>query len=1400
MDVKSVFLYGKIQEEVYVCQPLGFKDPDFLDRVYKVEKALYGLHQAPKAWYETLSTYLLDNRLQRGTIDKTLFIKRHKDDILLVQVYVDDIIFGSTKKELCFAFEKKFHMKVKTTSTPMETQKPLLKDKDSEEVDVYMYMLMIGSLMYLTSSKSDIVYLKGQPKLGLWYLKDSSFDLVAYTDSDYARASLDGKSTTGSCQFLGCRLTSWQCKKQTLIANSTTEAKYVKNINMEEQLHALVDGKKIIITESTVKRDLQLEDVDCLPNFTIFEQLALMGDPTDNVADEAVHKELGDSLVRAATPASSLEAAQDSGNINKTRSKVTPNESSFEKTNSGGGPKCQETMRNTIAQTRFENVSKHSNDSLLAKGNILQSDEDRLKLNELMELCTTLQNRVLDLEQTKTTQHNEIVSLKRRVKKHEKKDRSRTHKHKRLYKVGLTARVESSGDEESLDNADKEMFDVDALNGEEVFVADKEVNDEVNVVKEVVDDITLSQALKELKSTKPKVKRVVIQELGESTTTISSQLSSLQSWDKGKGIMIEPEKPMKKKDQIMFDEETTLKLQVEFNEEERLVREKAKKEKANIFLIETWDDMQNMKGYKLKDLKMKEFDSIPEMFNRAFKMVNTFENFRTELVEGKEKRAGTELTQEITKKKKVEDDKETTKLQQLMKIIPYKEKVTIDAIPLAVKSQSIVDWKIHEEGRKCYYQIIRADGKSQMYMIFSQMLKSFDMKDLYKLVRMKALLEQQGLVVALEELPTLLYGRDTLKLEDVLVTLNSRELQKLTKSKGDGGEGLYVREDLIWSRSKEHLKRDCPKYNHKRTQGFVRNKDHVSGFRADRYIPELRRNLISLGTLEKEGRHFRVGSSWENVKLGGRSRRADDTTMSTYIVNRSPSSMNGFKTPIDMLGIFGWLASIKQRMLKPVKVKCIFLGYHEGSVHVLRGVEFEVEPQEDHAFEVEPQGNVDHVAGSQKGKAAEWLDRIPPTQATTWDQLVSQFLDHFFPVGCTSALRDLILLLKKGNEEPIKSSWIYFQDLIKQVPHHGIEKWLLVQIFHDNISRIDRRKNDDTSPRGNNKHKEKGEDGPEWSIRSQFEDNLANFMLEKEFSHKRDKRYACPTPQGIVYDSHAKGSQSLKDLLSHKEKLEKVASSVKLSEECSTIIQCNLPQKEGDPALFHELIEDSMEVFRDDFSVFGGSFDHCLKNLEKMLKRCEETNLVLNWEKCHFMVKEGIVLGHKVSGSGIEFDIEICDKKGAENLAADHLSRLENPDLRKLTRAEIRDLFPEDRLMVISNKNNEPCDLRHYFWDEPSYSNNVLSESYEDAWPEIKQHKFFNSVIADHLKDTIASPPPQGKFSRSDSTGHISFAMHVNWSKFAMRVSGSKTFPQEMKHLKNTSKSVKYSMYGGQTS
>ncbi|GJY59835.1 putative ribonuclease H-like domain-containing protein, partial [Tanacetum coccineum] len=201
MDVKSAFLYGKIEEEVYVCQPLGFEDPEFPDKVYKVEKALYGLHQAPRACSMGELTFFLGLQVtQKGD---GVFISQDK--------YVDEIL----KK---FGFST-----VKTASTPMETSKPLLKDAKAEDVDVHLYRSMIGSLMYLTASRPDIMfvvcacarfkatpkvshihavkrifrYLKGQYKLVLWYPKDSPFYLEAYTDNHYAGASLDRKSTTG---------------------------------------------------------------------------------------------------------------------------------------------------------------------------------------------------------------------------------------------------------------------------------------------------------------------------------------------------------------------------------------------------------------------------------------------------------------------------------------------------------------------------------------------------------------------------------------------------------------------------------------------------------------------------------------------------------------------------------------------------------------------------------------------------------------------------------------------------------------------------------------------------------------------------------------------------------------------------------------------------------------------------------------------------------------------------------------------------------------------------------------------------------------------------------------------------------------------------------------------------
>nr|GEV26242.1 putative ribonuclease H-like domain-containing protein [Tanacetum cinerariifolium] len=438
MDVKSAFLYRKIKEEVYVCQTPRFEDLDFPDRVYKVEKALYGLHQAPKACSirkELCNAFekLMHEKFQMSSMGELTFflglqVKQKNDGIFISQdKYIAEILkkFGFTE--------------VKNASTPMETQKPLLKDEDGEEVDVHVY---------------------------------------------------------------------------------------------ESQIHARVDGKEIIITESSVMRDLRLENeegVDCFPNYTIFENLELMGEP------KRKNTQIGES----ATTASSLEAEQDSGNIDKTQSKATHNEASSLGTTSGGGPRYQEAMRDTIAQTR-----------------------------------------VLYLEKTKTTQALEITSLKRRVKKLKKKQRSRTHKLKRLYKRCLLK---------------KKLL-----------------------IKSTCDE-----------------------------------------------------------------------------EDQRLARESAQKEqKANIALIEIWDDIQakiNADYQLAQRLQAEEQHELTDVEKVTLFMVNTFVDFKTKLVEGSSKRAREELTQESFKKQKINDDKEIAELKELIEIILDKEEVAIDAISLAIKSPNIVD-------------------------------------------------------------------------------------------------------------------------------------------------------------------------------------------------------------------------------------------------------------------------------------------------------------------------------------------------------------------------------------------------------------------------------------------------------------------------------------------------------------------------------------------------------------------------------------------------------------------------------------------------------------------------------------------------------------------------------------
>ncbi|GKC64113.1 hypothetical protein Tco_1096711 [Tanacetum coccineum] len=618
------------------------------------------------------------------------------------------------------------------------------KDEDGEEVDVHLYRSMIGSLIYLTFSRPDIMfavcayaryqvnpkvshlhavkrifrYLKGQPKLGLWYLKDSPFDLVAYTNSDYAGASLDRKSTIGEVEYVAtsscCGQVLW-IQNQLLDYGDSNEKKLiqlikihtnknvadfltkefeivdflnassiryalivnptiytlcieqfwatikVKTVNGEQQLQALMDGKKIIITKANIRRDLQPEDaegVDCLSNATIFEQLTLKGAKTtawnefsstmasaiiclatnqkfnfSNYIFESMVKSLdnavkflmyprfiqvllnnliegmathnmiyiapshtkkissnmrrqGKDFYGRETPLFPSMMVQAQEEMGKGSTMPTdPHHTPIITQPSSSQPRRkQKSRRPKEKDTQAPQSSVPSDNTNVADEAV--NEEPSMQLKKLIDFCTKLQQRVLDLENIKTAQAKEITSLKLRVKRLEKKRGSRTYKLKRFYKIGRPARVVSSdeaslGDQEDaskqerkIDDIDADakitlvdetqerhdddlMFDIGVLNDEEVFagydMAEKEVStaDPVTTAGEVVTTANVESA-------RPKTKGVFMQEPSESTPTISLQLPSQVkgqgSKDKGKAKIIEPEKPLKKKDQIKFDE------------------------------------------------------------------------------------------------------------------------------------------------------------------------------------------------------------------------------------------------------------------------------------------------------------------------------------------------------------------------------------------------------------------------------------------------------------------------------------------------------------------------------------------------------------------------------------------------------------------------------------------------------------------------------------------------------------------------------------------------------------------------------------------------------------------------------------------------------------------------------
>nr|GEW36971.1 putative ribonuclease H-like domain-containing protein [Tanacetum cinerariifolium] len=793
MDVKSVFLYGTIEKEVYICQPIGFEDPNHHDKIYKVVKALYGLHQAPRVWYETLAIYLLKN---------------------------DDIIFGATNKDLCKSFEKlmkdKFQMSSmgeltfflgfqvkqkkdgifisqdkyvaailrkfglterKSVSTPIDTEKPLLKDPDDEEVDVHTYRSMIGSLMYLTSSRPDIMfavcacarfqvtikashihaikrifrYLKGKPYLGLWYPKDSPFDLVAYLDSDYAGASLDRKSISGGCQFLGCRLISWQSKKQTVVATSSIEAEYVAaarqaaiskeistsfmagslsktilttfiHYNDVTRLQALVDKKKVVVTEAADREVLRLDDaegVDCLPNEEIFVELARMGyekpstkltfykafflsqwNLVRNVDSSSkfymypcfiqflIRNQLGDVSTHT-TKYNSLAMTQ----------KVFANMRRVEKGFSGVETSLFDGMLVKRVIEEGGDAEEHVQD--VADGDAAQGNDTDVQRDDAQEPTipsptppTPPPQPPQDLPSTSYVQHTPPQSPQPQPQPQPQAQQQAVD-----FLMKDTMMDDASNQGRRIDELDKD--DVVALMDDKEEV---KKNEEAKVVTAASEIVTAASTI--ISAAEPQVptatitaapvrvaatstrrrKRVVIRDPEEESTTSSIIPADTKSKDKGKGIMVEEPKPLKKSN------------------------------KSDYFKGMSYDDIRPIFEVKFKsnvDFLLKTKERMEKEESRALQSINETP------------------AQKAAKRRKL--NKEVEDLKRHLKIVLDEDNdVYTEATSLARKVP-IMDYEIIHLNNKPYYKIIRADGTHQLYISFLTLLKNFDIEDLESL-------------------------------------------------------------------------------------------------------------------------------------------------------------------------------------------------------------------------------------------------------------------------------------------------------------------------------------------------------------------------------------------------------------------------------------------------------------------------------------------------------------------------------------------------------------------------------------------------------------------------------------------------------------------------------------------
>nr|GEX06589.1 uncharacterized mitochondrial protein AtMg00810-like [Tanacetum cinerariifolium] len=735
MDVKSAFLYGTIKEEVYVCQPLGFKDPDYPDK--------------KQDW---------------------IFISQDKYAAKIVRK------FGLTDG--------------KSASTPIDTKKHLLNNPDGEDVDVHIYRSIIGSLMYLTSSRLDIMfavcacahfqvtskalhlhavkrifrYLKGKPHLGLWYHKDSPFNLVAYSDSDYVGASLDRKSKTGGCQFLGCRLISWQCKKQTVVATSLTKAKYVAAASCCAQVlwiqNQLLDYSNEALTipgqTATVDEkdrievsavDLKLlsdasegfnQIVDFLNAQVI--QYALMVNPTIYVS---CIKQFWTSIsIKRSNDVVRLQALID-------RKKVIITEDSIRQAlrlDDADGIDClpNEEIFVELARIGYEKPSTK-----------LTFYKAFSRLNG--KTCATLTKQVTNLEQDKIAQSIEITKLKQRVERLEKKRKMHLNRGKitaldaneDVTLEAVDAEVAMDADvQERLPESQAKVYHLDLEHAKKLLSMQDTDEAEPAEVEEIIKVVTAAKLMTKVvttaaatitaaqvpKAITPRSRRgVVIQDHEETTTTsvivhsedeafarqLEAELNANINWKD----VVDQIKRKEKQDNIVMRYQA-LKM--------KLVTEAPERKNMMVYL-------KNMVGFKMDIFIGMTYTDIRPIFEKHYNSIQAFlKKGKKEIEEEGSKRKSKSSEQRAAKKQRIDEEEEKLK-RHLQIVVNDDDDVFTKATPLALKVP-VVDYQIYYKNNKPFYKIIRADGTHKLFLSFITILKNFDMEDLemlWKLVEEK---------------------------------------------------------------------------------------------------------------------------------------------------------------------------------------------------------------------------------------------------------------------------------------------------------------------------------------------------------------------------------------------------------------------------------------------------------------------------------------------------------------------------------------------------------------------------------------------------------------------------------------------------------------------------------------